>query len=73
MKRSEALIVCRVAGYHSDMPKFVRTYTENRISHSAAWAEYKRGSAMREAGAPCSCPNCNRDMAMSSPQKPVGE
>jgi hypothetical protein len=60
MKRTDALVVIRVAGYHSDMRTFTRTYTENRVSYAAAWAEYQRGSAMREAGVPCSCPDCNR-------------
>jgi hypothetical protein len=58
LKRKDALVLLRVAGYHSDSKTFTRLYVENRVSKPAANAEWDRGAAMRAAGVPCTCPTC---------------
>jgi len=58
VKRTDALIACRVAGYHEDRRTFVRIYSENRIRYRVAQAEYERGQSMRESGVPCHCFVC---------------
>jgi len=73
MKRADALIHIRVAGYHSDSRAFTRLYVENRVSRSAADAEWHRGAAMKAAGVPCTCRDCNagQPKAEQSPAHPT--
>ena len=61
MKRADALVVIRVAGYHDDSKTFVRTYTENRISYTVAMKEFSRGQNMNKGGVPCSCNACKEE------------
>jgi hypothetical protein len=63
MDRKSALVALRVAGYHEDMATWVRVYVENRVSRTAADAEWSRGKAMKAAGVGCSCPDCKRQAA----------
>uniref|UniRef100_UPI0039F6B758 hypothetical protein n=1 Tax=Sulfuriferula sp. GW6 TaxID=3345112 RepID=UPI0039F6B758 len=58
MKRKDALVLIRVAGYHADKAAFTRLYVENRVSREAANAEYQRGQEMKKAGVPCQCREC---------------
>lgn len=62
MKRADALIACRVAGYHDDRRTFTRVYTEHRVTYKAAQAEFDRGVRMRAAGVSCGCPSCRRSV-----------
>jgi len=58
LKRKDALILLRIAGYHSDERSYIRLYVENRLSRPAADAEWRRGTAMRAAGVRCTCTTC---------------
>ena len=58
MKRKDALVYMREAGYHGDTKSFTRLVIENRISRHAANAEWQRGEGMKQAGVPCSCIDC---------------
>jgi len=58
LKRTDALILLRSAGYHNDVTSFTRLYLENQVSRPAADAEWRRGAAMRDAGVLCTCTTC---------------
>lgn len=58
MKRSDALVHIRIAGYHNDQKSFMRLYTENRVSLKAANGEFARGQNMKTSGVPCTCQTC---------------
>lgn len=60
MKRPDALVLMRVAGYHGDRRRFTQLYIENRVSIEAARAEYERGEKMKAAGVPCTCSDCTK-------------
>jgi len=60
MKRKDALVYIRVAGYHNDQHSFIRLYTENRVSYSAARAEFQRGAEQKLAGVRCECYQCKK-------------
>jgi len=60
MKRKDALVAIRTAGYHADQRTAMRLYVENRISRAAFEAEFRRGKDMRAAGVPCVCRDCSR-------------
>lgn len=61
MDRKTALVVLRVAGYHSDKKTWVRTYIENRVSYKVATVEWQRGERMRADGITCTCQECKLD------------
>lgn len=50
MSRADALVACRIAGYHDDQRAFVRAYTENRISMQAARAEFREIAVALDLG-----------------------
>lgn len=58
MTRKDALLVCKVAGYHQDRATFTRVYIENRISRPAADEAWRSGMAAKRAGIPCVCAEC---------------
>lgn len=58
LKRKDALVLLRIAGYHGNQKSFIRLYVENRVSRPAANAEWSRGAAMKAAGVPCTCIAC---------------
>jgi len=60
LKRRDALVLLRSAGYHSDVRSFTRLYVENRVSRPAADTEWRRGAAMRAAGVCCTCTTCRQ-------------
>lgn len=61
MDRKTALQVIKVAGYHEDSKTFMRTYTENRISYSAAMKMYEVGYQQKKAGVKCDCSQCKNE------------
>jgi hypothetical protein len=63
MKRKDALVLIRVAGYHEDTAAGIRLYVENRVSFEAYTVVFQRGRAMKAAGVKCSCIDCNRRAA----------
>lgn len=63
MKRKDALLAIRIAGYHDDKRAFMRLYTEHRISLAVAQEEYDRGASMKAAGVGCSCYECKAKAA----------
>ena len=63
MKRKDALVYMREAGYHGDTKSFTRLLIENRIGRPAANAEWQRGEGMKQAGVPCSCIDCKQTSA----------
>ncbi len=58
LKRKDALVWLRVAGYHDDSKSWTRLYVENRVSRQAADAEWRRGAALKAAGIACACTAC---------------
>jgi hypothetical protein len=58
MKRKDALVVLRAAGYHNDSKMFARVYVEHRISYTAALKEWNLGTVLKNNGVPCTCYHC---------------
>ena len=56
--RKQALAHIKIAGYHQDSKTFIRLYTENRISFTAANKAYQEGYRLKQAGMKCGCSNC---------------
>lgn len=59
MKRSDALIYMRIAGYHNDTKSHMRLFVENRISREVADKAYRAGVAQKLAGVKCHCHQCS--------------
>jgi hypothetical protein len=57
--RKQILESIKVAGYHHDDQAFLRLYTENRLSYTAAQAARMAGIRARQQGMKCSCYACN--------------
>jgi hypothetical protein len=60
MKRERLLLLIGYAGYHEDEHKFMRLYTENRISYQAAIKAFRDGKTSRKNGMRCNCSDCNQ-------------
>jgi hypothetical protein len=58
-ERQHILENIKVAGYHNDHQAFLRLYTENRISYTAAQSARYAGIRARQQGMKCSCYACN--------------
>ena len=58
MKRKDALILMRAAGFHQDRRTFTRVCIEARVSYTKATEEYQKGDQMRKDGVKCSCNDC---------------
>ena len=58
-KRQRVLEAIKVAGYHQDTKAFLRLYTENRLSYSAAEETRLAGVRARQKGIKCTCYACN--------------
>lgn len=58
MKRKDAIIYLRLAGYHGDRAAFIRLYVENHVSKKAAEEAYEGGVKAKAAGRPCACHKC---------------
>jgi hypothetical protein len=61
MKRKDALIYIKVAGYHGDNAALTRLYIENRISLKSAYEAYEKGIRAKQAGISCSCISCRKE------------
>jgi hypothetical protein len=57
--RTQILESIKVAGYHQDDQAFLRLYSENRISYTAAHAARMAGIRARQQGMTCACYACN--------------
>jgi hypothetical protein len=57
--RKQILEAIKVAGYHNDDKAFLRLYTENHISYTAAQEARTKGIRARQQGVRCSCYACN--------------
>ena len=66
MKRKDALVSIRIAGYHNDSSKMIQLYAENRISYDVAKDEFLNGKKMKENGIKCSCIFCNEIIKQES-------
>jgi hypothetical protein len=58
MKRKDALVVLKVAGYHNDTATFARTYVEHRISFAKANEAWRIGQMAKANGVRCVCHDC---------------
>lgn len=58
--RKIALILARVAGYHGDTKAFTRLLVESHVNRAAMNREWVNGARQKNAGAPCTCHECNR-------------
>lgn len=60
MKRKDALIFAKVAGYHSDSAWFTRLIIEARVNRQSMNDAYRNGFAAKLAGVRCECIDCKR-------------
>ena len=58
IKRADAIMAIRYAGYHNDVGKALRLYIDNRVSYQAYTKAYVEGIRLREKGTPCGCSDC---------------
>ena len=58
-KREIELAAFRIAGYHDDKAEYTQRMISRRtVSTSAAREAWNMGVAMRKAGTPCGCVQC---------------
>ena len=61
MKREDAIAHIKYAGYHDDMEKGVRLYSENKVSYPVFVGAFNEGRKAQERGVKCTCPECREN------------
>ncbi len=60
MKRADAIVYMRIAGYHEDRRRFTQLLIENRVNRTVADAAFAVGQKQRAGGMPCACHLCKK-------------
>ncbi len=71
MKRDDAIVYMRIAGYHEDRKGFTRLLVENRVRREVADEAFAVGQKQRAAGMGCHCYQCKKASATTPPGHPA--
>jgi hypothetical protein len=66
MKRKDAIIYAKLAGYHSDSAWFTRLIIENRVNRQIMNDAWRNGISARNSGMRCECMDCKRSAQVQS-------